>query len=142
METFLMAAHDDFHAFKMTLKPLVDGGDAGYAFRRGLRYTIDGGRELMLTIAEQYNAFLQAVAKMPTKLEGDCPGIAIWPLAMGPDLPSKSEEYTTLTSRHAVLQPAEMSTKMGVLILPSVSSRRRSPSPTTSMGPTGKRERG
>lgn len=84
-----MAAHDDFDAFKMTLKALVDGGGAGYAFRRGLRYTIDGCRELMLTSPEQYYAFLQAVAKMATKLEGDCPGIAVWPLATGPYLPGK-----------------------------------------------------
>lgn len=109
-ETFLMAAYDDFDAFKLTLKALIDGGGAGYAFRRGLRYTIDGGRELMLTSAEQYYAFLQAVAKMPTKLEGDCPGIAVWPLATGPYLPRKSEEHTNLTSKHAVLQPPERPT--------------------------------
>lgn len=35
-ETYLMAAHDDFDAFKITLKALVDGGGAGYAIRRVL----------------------------------------------------------------------------------------------------------
>lgn len=44
-ETFLMAAHDDFDAFRMTLKALADAGGAGYAFRRVFRYTIDGGRD-------------------------------------------------------------------------------------------------
>ena len=140
-ETFLMAAYDDFDAFKMTLKALVDGGGAGYTFRRGLRYTIDGGREVMLTSAEQYYAFLQAVTKMPTKLEGDCPGIAVWPLATGPYLPRKSEGYTNPTSKHANLQPAERPTKMGAMILPSVFSRKRATSPTASMVPAGKRER-
>lgn len=141
-ETFLMAAYDDFNAFRMTLKALADGGGAGYAFRRGLRYTIDGGRELMLTNTKQYYAFLQALAKMPMKREGDCPGIAMWPLGTGSDLPWKKEEYTDLTtSRHAVLQLTERPAKMEACILPSVSSRKRSTLPTASMAPAGKREK-
>lgn len=136
-----MAAYDDFDAFRMTLKALADGGGAGDAFGRGLRYTIDGGRELMLTSAKQYYTFLQAVTKIPTKLDGDCPGIAVWPLATGPHVPRKSEEYTNLISKHAVLQPAERPTKLGALVLPSVFSRKRSTSPTASMLPAGKRER-
>lgn len=140
-ETFLMAAFDDFNAFKMTLKALADGGGAGYAFRRGLRYTIDGGRELMLTNAKQYYAFLQALAKMPTKREVDCPSIVVWPLATGPDFPWKREEYTNLTSKHAVLQLTERSAKMEACFLPSGFSRKRSTSPTASMAPAGKRER-
>lgn len=78
---------------------------------------------------------------MPTKLEGDFPGIAIWPLATGPQLPRKSEEYTNLISKHAALQPAERPTKIGALILPSVFFRKRSTSPTASIVPAAKRER-
>lgn len=40
-------------AFKMTLKALVDGGGARYAFRRGLRHSFGGVSELMLTSTEQ-----------------------------------------------------------------------------------------
>lgn len=38
---------------------------------------------------EQHYAFLQAVTEMPTKLEGDCPGIAVWPLGTGPSCSRK-----------------------------------------------------
>lgn len=61
---------------------------------------------LMLTYPKQYYAFLQALVKMPTNREGDCPGIAVWPLATGPDLPWKREEYANLKSKHAAFQHA------------------------------------
>lgn len=91
----------------------------------------------MPTNAKQYYAFLQALAKMPTK-EGIAPvfGIAVWP-----DLPSKREEHANLKSKYAVLQLTERPAKMESCILPSVLSRKRSSSPTASVAPTGKRER-
>lgn len=101
-ETLLIAAHDDFDAFKMTLKALIDGG--GASMHSGVDYdtlSTESGSSCGAILC-----FLRAVRKMPTKLEGDCPGIAIWPLATGLYLPKKNEEYTNLTSKLAVSQLA------------------------------------
>lgn len=84
-----MEAYNDFDASRMTLKALADGGGAGYGFRGRLRYTSDRGRRLMLTNAK--HAFLQALAKMPTKKEGIAPVLRCGLLLQGLTCPRKGK---------------------------------------------------
>lgn len=129
-----MAAYNDFDVSRMTLKALADGGGVGYGFRRRLRY-VDAYQ------CEAIVCFLAGARKDAHEEGGDCPGIAVWPLATRPDLPSKRKEHTNLKSKYAVLQLTERPAKMESYILPSVLSRKRSSSPTASVAPTDKRER-
>lgn len=67
---------------------------------------------------EQYYAFLHAVTKMPTKLEGDCPGIAVWSLATGPSCPRKVKNIQISPQSMLSCSRQETPTKLGALVSP------------------------
>lgn len=132
-----MAAYNDLDASRMTLQALADGWRCRVHVQARITLHKQSRQEVDAYQCEAILCFLVGARKDAHKEGGDCPGIAVWPLATGPDLPSKREEDAIFKSKYAVLHLTERPAKMEGSILPSVFYRKRSSSPTASVSPAG-----
>lgn len=124
-------------AFKVTLKASIDGG----GFGRGLRHTFDGVRELMLNYQHgSILCFLAGGCKDAHRAGGRLSQYCRMTTCDGALLAQeKLRIYESYLK--ACCLAAGRPIKMGVLILPSVFSRKHSTSPAASMVSTGQREK-